>query len=381
MADGQTEGTGTGGRPRASYRDRVLAKIQRYTAADRDETVAFRRSVYGPDAFAAQPDYLRWLHESPNAAGEPSPMWLFRSEGAIEGQQAGIRARLRIDGREVDAMWATHLVVSPAFLLRGVGAVLSELVTAETPVTLGVEVTESAKKAFLRAGWTDLGEVPMYMRPIDVGTVLAARGRTVPRPVAMVLNGALAVIDAAIGLVLRAMRLRLVEVDRFDERSDRVWAAAAQHYPVIVRRDAATLNWRFADFPRSGFYRAFYLQRGDTTLGYAVLRTGNHGGVRSGHIVDFLCSPGWTSDLLAACVRLLRRDGVKAVYCMQASGRLRKHFAVAGFLRRSTGWPHLVLTRDLTDVQRAQVLEPTNWFLTSGDSNVDYPREGTVYAT
>src|SRR5690606_4065171 len=61
-----------------AYRDRVLARIQRYTAADLTDVVAFRRKVYGPDAFFSRPDYVRWMYgEDSTPACGPSPLWLY----------------------------------------------------------------------------------------------------------------------------------------------------------------------------------------------------------------------------------------------------------------------------------------------------------------
>lgn len=365
-----------------SYRERVLANIQRYTSADRDDVARFRAGVYGKAAFFSQPDYLRWMYEQ--TAGRDvgtSPLWLFRPAGEIEGQQGGVRAALHIGGDRFEALWATELVVSPDYLLRGVGAVLSGLATVETQLTIGFEVTELAKRAFLRAGWVDLGDVPLFMRPLDVGALLSARGKDLPTVVIHGLNATLRAVDVVVGAATRRRRLRLEATSQFDSRSDQIWATSAASYAVIGQRDAATLNWRYVEFPRAGYYRTFYAYRGAAPVGHAVLRIDEHGGVSSGWIVDFLCPPEHVYGLLTACVRWFGSQRVAAVYCIQQRSRLAKSFAAAGFLTRSTGWPLMVLANGVEESARAIVLDPTNWFITGGDGNVDHPRQGTEYAT
>jgi hypothetical protein len=365
-----------------SYRERVLAKIQRYTSADRDDVARFRADVYGKAAFFSQPDYLRWMYEQTSDLDVgASPLWLFRPAGEIEGQQGGVRAALHIGGERFEALWATELVVSPDYLLRGVGAVLSGLATAETQLTIGFEVTELAKRAFLRAGWIDLGDVPLFMRPLDVGALLSARGKNLPALLTRTLNATLRAVDVAVGAATRSRRLTLVETSRFDARSDQIWAASAASYQVIGQRDAATLNWRYIEFPRAGYYQAFYAYRGAEPVGHAVLRIDDHGGVPAGWIVDFLCPPEHVYGLLTACVRWFARERVAAVYCIQQRSRLAKSFAAAGFLTRSTGWPLMVLAPGVPESARTIVLDPANWFITGGDGNVDHPRQGTEYAT
>lgn len=364
-----------------AYRDRVLARIQRATAADTDDVVEFRRRVYGPDAFFSRPDYIAWMYgDGSTPTAGPSPLWLYRPDSTIEGHQGGVRAIVSVEGRPVDALWATELVVSPDYLMRGAGAVLSSLATSESSLVIGFEVTDLAKQAFLRAGWSDLGDVPLYVRPLDVATLLDERGRRLPGPLAVVANALLRVADRATAALTARWRAALTEVSQFDERSDTVWRSASPHYGVVGVRDAATLNWRYADYPESGRYRLFYAYRRRELVGHVVLRTGDHRGVRAGWIVDFLCEPSDAYWVLSAAVRWLARERVSAVYCIQGPA-LARAFATAGFVRRSTSWPLMTYAAGLSESERAVVIDPANWFITAGDGNVDHPREGTVYAT
>jgi hypothetical protein len=138
---------------------------------------------------------------------------------------------------------------------------------------------------------------------------------------------------------------------------------------VLVRRDRAYLNWRFADDPLHR-YRLFEVRRDAAPIGIAVLRVGEWGGLPAGLLVDWLCGPRDAEPLLAACLDVLRRSRVAAVYCLHANPVSTAMLLRLGFVRRSSGFRFLVCGGAESDLVR----DRRNWFVTLGDSNVDRPR-------
>jgi len=57
---------------------------------------------------------------------------------------------------------------------------------------------------------------------------------------------------------------------RFDVGFDRFWQAISSQHKIMVVRDAAYLNWRYAEYPFDGI-KSFGLYRGEELLGYAVM--------------------------------------------------------------------------------------------------------------
>lgn len=367
-----------------TYVDRVRAKIRTFEIedpADTAEVVEFRRRMYGSTAFKSGADYLAWMYGTePTPGGGRNTLWVFRSAGVIEGHQGGMRVDLLVDGTRVDAIWAIDLVVSPSYQLRGVGPVLTGEVTSSGTLTLGIEVSDAAHKAFTRAGWADLGEMALYARPLGIVAAVGDRAPRAARWPLRALDVAGRVFDAASARLRAGRGFRLERVDRFDERADRIWSACGREFRVIVRRDATTLNWRYVDVPPAGFYQPAYVYRGDRLLGYVVLRHGVQQGHRAGVIVDFLCAPSDAHAVFAACVDHFRSTDAEVVYCLHPGGVLHRRFQRAGFMRRSMGWRFMALV-DRLDVRSQQtVCDPANWHLTYGDGNVDHPRDGEVYA-
>ena len=280
--------------------------------------IDFRSRMYGPKSDDAQPEYLRWRFEGHDRSTDgPSSLWLHRTADKVDGEIAGLNTSLRVDGEEVRANWLAEWVVSPERRSRGVGTDLAREVTADAPVTMSIEVSDAAQRVLRGQGWSDLGTAPLYVRPLDVGAVARRRGLRLPRLLMWAAGIASRAVDAAAGWVIARFGVRLDEVDRFDERSDAVWASSTDRHPVIGRRDAETLNRRFVDCPNRNDYRKFYLSRKSAALGYAVVSGAEHGAVSAGWLVDFLCSAGWTVPLLFAVNCFLRRQGLEAVYSLQ----------------------------------------------------------------
>jgi GNAT superfamily N-acetyltransferase len=314
--------------------------------------------------------YIAWQYErNPFAAPERMPLFLHRRDGRVEGQVGARLVRLKIGSSEAAAHWITNLVVEPGAQKRGIGTALHRACVAETGLGLALDVTERAERLFLREGAADLGVVPLYIRVLDSEAFLARRAVPARAAVAPLASRVLAALDRRAAKVLRADSLALVEVDRFSAWADAVWESCAPHYPVLVRRDRAYLNWRFAEDPLHR-YRLFEVRRGVDPIGIAVLRVGEWGPVQAGFVVDWLCKPQDAEPLLAACLEVFRESRVAAVYCLHANPVSTGMLPRLGFVRRPSGFRFLVCGEAGADLVR----DRGSWFVTLGDSNVDRPR-------
>ena len=312
--------------------------------------------------------YISWQYErNPFAAGDRTPLFLHVRDGRVEGQVGARLVRLKAGGSETAAHWITNLAVNPASQKRGIGTALHRACVAETGLALAMDVTPSAQRILLREGAADLGIVPMYVRPLDASALFARRH--LPAALAPLASAVLRAFDRRAARLLRADPISLVEVERFSAAADAVWRSCARHYPVLVRRDRAYLNWRFADDP-SRRYRLVEVHRGTEAIAIAVLRVGEWGGVPAGFLVDHLCAPADAETLHAACLDVFQKARLAAAYCLHlnpvGTGALRR----LGFVRRRGGFRFLVCGAAAMDLPRHR----KRWFVTLGDSNVDRPR-------
>ena len=303
-----------------------------------EDLPALRILAKAASAGLADDKYIAWQYEeNPFAVPDRKPLFLHLRKGCVEGQVGARLVQLKAGASETPAHWITNLVVRRSLQKRGIGTALHRACVAETGLALALDVTPPAERILLREGAADLGVVPMYVRALDAYALFArrvVRARSILAPIA---SGVLKAFDRRAARLLRADSVALVGVDRFSATADAVWESCAPHYPVLVRRDRAYLNWRFADNPLRR-YRLFEVRRGVDPIGIAVLRVGEWGRVRAGFVVDWLCEPKDAEPLLAACLDVFRASRVAAVYCLHANpvstGMLRR----LGFVRRSSGF-------------------------------------------
>jgi hypothetical protein len=79
--------------------------------------------------------------------------------------------------------------------------------------------------------------------------------------------------------------------ERFGPEADVLYASCATHWNASAVRDAAFLNWRFAENARHR-YVLLALQSGETLRGYAVCRAGPELHPGLGLLMDWLVLPG-----------------------------------------------------------------------------------------
>jgi GNAT superfamily N-acetyltransferase len=359
---------------RRSYSDRLLAQVNRYQPADRESVLEFRGRLFGsPD-----PEHVTWMYEqAPSAPDDEVALWTWQADGRVEAHQGAIRTVLRIGGEDRQLSWAIDLFVSSPFRSLGIGAVLPSKVTEEADVVAGTEVSEAAQKSFERSGWSHLGNVPVWFRPIDGTATLRTRLRHKHVPY----SGWL--LSAGLRLRMHASRLstrhyRLTSTDTFDQRADVVWNTCAPQWPLIAKRDFEWLRWRW-DLNHEFETRKLWFEHGGEVIGWVVVATRDRRGLRAGLILDMLCPPNKVSRLLALVIQGFYSDrDVEAVYCKFRAPETSRALSLAGFVKRDSGFAMMVYADKLPESERAIVLDPDNWYLTAGDSDLDRVRNPLV---
>jgi hypothetical protein len=221
--------------------------------------------------------------------------------------------------------------------------------------------------------------LPQWVRPVAAEEFMRARAPNLP---ASVLRLPFAAAEKTVALYARtrARGRSLSPPVRFDERADGVWERSAPSWPVIARRDYAWVRWRWEGCPRRDGATVHWLERGSETIGWVVLRVGEHRGVRAGFIVDMLAPSHELPALVALAVERLRGEKVVAVYCLFNAPGAQHALKACGFLRRDSGFAMMVFAGQLEGEVAKALTDPSQWFITAGDSDLDRPRDHTTYA-
>jgi len=355
--------------------DKLRQQVTRFRPEDRPALIEFQREIFGPEARQLDERHFEWLfHRNPFRQDDALPIWLFKKDGKVIGQQSGIPFELKVGNQFLRASWAVDLRVQPDWHLRGVSPVLTEALTASSEITAGLGVTDAAYRAFLRAGWIDLGVIPNYMRPLDIRRVV--RGQRIETPLARVAgvvgNPFLRIADTFYQAYERCKGVVSEPVERFDERIDALWTAASECYPVIARRNLHSLRWRFDTLPDARHYQRHYIHVKGHLRGYVVTRMGTWHDEMVGHIIDYLAAPQDVVSVFACTLEYLRSRGAAATCCIALNPAVRLAMYALGFLPRPSSRHFMVHVGTLDLALTGLVGGVRNWFITGADSDKDY---------
>lgn len=352
--------------------------IARYLTTDAPDLEDFQLREFGEGARQVDENRTRWLFDqNPNRADDGWGLWVCRREGAIVGQQGEIPFELRIDDGDHRASWAVDLRVDDAWRLKGVGPALLATLLEARPIVAAMNMSDLGFTLMERSGWTDLGVVPVYLRPLQLDRV-ASLAPVSPR-LRPLLGSAAPLLGAADRLAVGGAGLaglRLEPIDRFDERSDDIWEQAKSAYPVLARRDHRTLSWLIDQRPDGDVMQRFYLRRRARTLGYVVLRMAGRQDERTAVVVDYLAPPRLVAPLLVAAAVEARREGAIALSVKTRNEPADRYLRAAGFLRRDRGADlpirFMVHCTDRDTGVRRRLTSSESWFVTSADCDLEY---------
>jgi len=184
--------------------------------------------------------------------------------------------------------------------------------------------------------WTDIHEMPTFRKDFD-------DGRALPTP-----------------------SLEVQPIEQFDARFDALWERVKDQNPVMVKRTAAYLNWRYVSNPSFKYTRLALVQNGDV-LGYAVCKPYQQ---ELADLVDLLAVDDKAAlELVIGVVEWAKGQGAKGLN-MWLNYTLPLHRTLEGFGFRNAE-PITYFGGRITHPNlNPDVFSFRNWHLMMGDSDV-----------
>jgi hypothetical protein len=318
---------------------------------------------------------LRW--KLTGCAGKMIGATVLTDERRIVGFLGQIPVRIRVMGREVPAAQGTDIGILEEY--RRIDAFLGLIqVSVQNMRAEGVDLTygtanaDSGPLATQLLGLTRIAPIPLLVRPLSpTATSLPYAARILAR--------LLSAADRRRKREPSALRdrFRLDRITRFDERFDRFWERVRDDYPVMLVRDAAHLNWRYADAPHVAYTK---LGLTDTSTGqiqgYAVLGLRQRAGQLRGHIADLVTTrkghPALIGLLIRAAVDWLRAQAAEVAEVWAFPHTPLRHALISrGFIPRRTGPGGFQISHlePGGDTNTAEATRAPNWLLAMGDSD------------
>ena len=358
---------------------RARYAVTPYDGADKDELRRFQAEYFGPASRQCNDGYTEWLFEkNPHRNRDNAVFWVCKKDGVVVGQQASVPVVLKLSGVERRAAWGIDLMVHRAWRLKGVAPALSAEYENSENILLGLGMSSAAVRAYSRAGWRDMGRLRFAVRPLNADACVEAmqgRARSARFVPGFLVSGSTRV---AAGIAHGIGRYSLEALHRFDERVDGVWSMSNNDYRILVKRDFASVRWRFDQFPEPERYERYYLTRQSAVVGYAVIRMDRWRGYTIGRVVDYLAPRRALCHLFSLVIEQMRIAGAVAVFVEELHHEARPALAMLGCFTAGAVTQFMLKVRPEGAAPILDVIDPRHWFVTRGDSDSDMPSPDPV---
>jgi len=345
-----------------------MTGLDRYRSDDRRALeLLYRRSA---GAEAAERLKLTWQWERrQNPAGRgASPPWVVREGTSIVAALPTRPVDLSMRGKAVRGLWLADPVVASERDRQGLDELLVRAASRDCDITLATRLSDATRAVLDRMRLPEAITLPCLVKPLSRR---ALRNPDWPAPVNRLVS---AVTLPIVRVVARQRPLResVEVVRRVDAGADALWDAAAPSLGLSARRDAAWVNWRFAEPPHAR-YAIAVLRRPEGTAGYVVYRHTHEPRGRVTHVVDFLAMPG-DDRALKTLLRWVDREARMAdsdkIRCHALHGGFRRVLRRSGYFGVRSG---LQLSVKLNDPATPSTFyeQTADWHVTLGDGPVD----------
>ena len=352
-------------------------KAIKYQPENLSETIEMTYEYYGK-SWISDIGYLKWQYEA-NPAG-PAIIQLARDleTDHLAGQYVVIPMRFKAFNQTVNGILSLNTLTRQIYTGQGIFTELAKTVYQDcaeqgSDFCYGFPNPNSYPGFMKKLGFTDLGSVPLLLRPLNIKALVKQRFGSLLGSLALPFQPFYKVRDRSEDdyEVYSLTPFNLSEVNAF-------WARTQDKYPIMGIRDADFIRWRYFENP----YRDYQLyairkKNGCELNGYIVGRCTEVEGISSGMIVDFLVDPNVPHAGNFLINRLLR---FFVDNNMDLAGSLMMPHTEESRLLKAKGFftcpkafepqPFPVIYRRLNPQGEGKLdpfLQLNHWFLTMGD--------------
>jgi hypothetical protein len=176
------------------------------------------------------------------------------------------------------------------------------------------EIYYPVGKRFLR--YKDLCRMPTLLKRLNIRLAVRKRLPFLPSLIIdMVQSLSNRIFRASLFFKDTSKGIRIIQIERFDSRIDRLWEIAKDRYAILAFRDSRFLNWRFIENP-DGPYCILVAEENGETKGYVVLKVKKETDKCIGYIVDILSiSQKIDEELINAALKYFLREKADYALC------------------------------------------------------------------
>lgn len=351
-------------------------RVTRLRIEDLPELTSLKRRVYKRDFPREDEAFYRWKFFDCPARGEQVPFWILWDGPRMKGGIGALPVRMKVFDREVAAEFACDMFVERTEQRSGLGTVLMDAYIEESPWPLMMNTSVALHRFLAKRGFRDLSEdLRFRVCPLRPGALLRQR---LPGWKGRIAGAAdpLLTVGLALQRSLRRKRIpkdiRVDEVEAFGPWADELWEEAGSDYPVIVRRDERYLRWKYERHPFLR-YRVLVARAEERVRAYLTCRL-RESEPEPLMVVQELFArredSGARRALLARATTLAAEKGCTALKVLSSDRLVQADLERMGFLRTSAS-PGMQYPEQ-PGFDRPELRSLESWYLTGGDSDVDY---------
>lgn len=351
----------------------------RYAPEHLPEILQMTREHYGSENDIANREFI--IHQySENPAGDALIDLAWDEENQkLAGQYVVWPMRFRVFGADTPCVNSLNTLTREAYRGQGIFTGLAKITYDRAAregkaFCYGIPNPNSYPGFMKKLDFTDLGRVPLYLRPLRPSAMVCEFLHSDPLSVtARPFDYCFSVYP-----VKKISGLEVVRLTKGNlELADQFWQKVKNKYPIMNIRDSAFFKFRYLDMPKRTYFPYFLIQNG-TPVAFVTGRIMEVAGMQCGMLADFLFAQGCAKQagvLLRFILRLMQNQGASL-----AGSLMLSHTEEAALLRKNAFFrcpqklepqPFPLILRVFDDrLKDKGIFDLRNWFFCMGDYDV-----------
>jgi GNAT superfamily N-acetyltransferase len=350
--------------------------IRRYREEDYEDFVRLWELQMGEDRALQRGSYFKWLIEGNPFSRAHDDYLVVEEDGRVIAYNGFMPFRFSIKGEDYDGNIYHDTLVDPAKRGQHLGSrLVKEMVRRNDRFAIAVWMNLPNARLYEKCGWQSVGKIYVHYRVYDAASFFANPDRWPLRWAVKVINGCLSGIYRLRRWGGRKVKgsLKIAEIDRFDERVDRLFDNRRRHSVFMACRTHDVLNWKYGHVENSRCTKLICTEN-DQLMGYIVfrLKSDPEKGRRKATIFDFLCAPDRRdvfSALLQAAVDRIETSRPDYIDILSTDRILNRMLRRHGFWMKKESPFALKTIHAEALASDADVSDANNWFFTYGDGD------------
>lgn len=340
-----------------------------------DSMVEMIRDNYGDEQSISHKEYLKhWYFGNP--IGSPIVKFAIDEDnGVMAGQYVISPREYKVFDERINCVLSLDTLTRESYRGQGIFTKLAKsafdsAAKAGYKFCYGAPNPNSHPGFIKKLGFSDLFEMPLYVRPLKISQILKERGKKV--------LGTLMVPFNLFFMPKRIVDANIVEINDSNYQIMNVfWEKVVNKYGIIGIRDAKYIKYRYLNVPTREYHPYVYLVNNEP-VAFIVSRVRYVAKMKTGMIADFLFVDGFEKQA-KKLVRFMNRK-IKELGAGLAGCIMMTHSSETKVLKRARyiKCPDKLLPQPTPliirifdkNLEEKGILDTKNWFFTTGDYDV-----------